>query len=377
MTEQAAIQTLVQQLIRDDIRALQAYPVGDASGMVKLDAMENPYQWPASMKEAWQVLLTEAALNRYPHPKAPDVVAGLRQVMKVPDQYDVLLGNGSDEIIQLLAMAVANPGATILAPEPGFVMYRMIATFIGLNYVGVPLNDDFSLNSEAMLTAITEHKPALVFLAQPNNPTGNLWAEDDLHAIVQRMNTREQSGLVVIDEAYLPFSSRDHLSWLDRYEHVLVMRTLSKVGLAGLRLGLLIGRSEWLSELDKVRMPYNINVLTQASAAFALEHYNVLEEQCQLLCHQRTRLTHALSDIGLETFESEANFVLARVPETLGVSARDVFESLKQQGILIKCLDGGHPLLSGCLRFTVGSDEENTQLLAALNVSVGETTGQV
>lgn len=366
MNSSASVASLVEQLIREDIRALQAYPVGDASGMIKLDAMENPYQWPADMVAEWQQALANCALNRYPHPKAPAVVEGLRDVMSVPEQYQLLLGNGSDEIIQLLSMAVAKPGATVMAPEPGFVMYRMTATFVGLNYIGIPLQADFSLDVAAMTAAIQSHKPALLFLAQPNNPTGNLWQADDIHTLIQAMNTDDHTGLVILDEAYLPFSSRDHLSWLDQYSHVLVMRTLSKVGLAGLRLGMIIGRPEWLNELDKVRMPYNINVLTQASAAFALKHYSVLKQQCSQLCEQRSRLEHELCSLGLEPYESEANFVLTRVPSTVALSARDIFEALKKKGILIKCLDGGHPLLAGCLRVTVGSEEENTQLMTAL-----------
>ena len=348
----------IESLIRPEIQALQAYPVGDASGMIKLDAMENPFRWPEAMVDEWQSILANCALNRYPHPTAPEVVAGLRSVMNIPAQYDVLLGNGSDEIIQLLAMATANPGATILAPEPGFVMYKMIATYVGLNYIGVPLKEDFSLDMPAMLTAIEQHQPQLIFLAQPNNPTGNLWAEEDLHALVQASR-----GIVVLDEAYLPFSSRNHLNWLDQYDHVLVMRTLSKVGLAGLRLGLLIGKPEWLNEINKIRMPYNINVLTQASAAFALKHFSVLQQQCDLLRTQRTWLTQQLTDLGLTPFNSEANFILAR---TQHGQARVMFEALKQQKILIKCLDGGHPLLSDCLRFTVGTPEENQALVAAL-----------
>lgn len=349
----------VERLIRPEIRALQAYPVGDASGMIKLDAMENPFAWPANMVQEWQGILADCALNRYPHPTAPEVTAGLRQAMNVPEQYDILLGNGSDEIIQLLAMAVAKPGAKILAPEPGFVMYKMIATFIGIDYVGVPLNADFSLDMPAMLSAIHEQQPELIFLAQPNNPTGNLWAEEDLHAIA-----KASEGLVVLDEAYLPFSRRDHLNWLDQYDNVLVMRTLSKVGLAGLRLGMLFGRPEWLDEINKIRMPYNINVLTQASAAFALKHYDVLVEQCEQLKNQRSWLMSELEKLGFEPYPSEANFILARAPE--GLQARTIFEQLKDKRILIKCLDGGHPLLSNCLRFTVGKAEENQALIQAL-----------
>ena len=355
----ASITDQVEQLIRPEIRALQAYPVGDASGMIKLDAMENPFTWPEGMVSEWQGILAECSLNRYPHPTAPEVCDGLRNVMQLPQQYDILLGNGSDEIIQLLAMAVAKPGAKILAPEPGFVMYKMIATFIGIDYVGVPLNADFSLDMDAMLAAIREQQPELIFLAQPNNPTGNLWAEDDLHAIA-----KASSGLVVLDEAYLPFSSRNHLDWLNQYDNVLVMRTLSKVGLAGLRLGMLFGRPEWLSEINKIRMPYNINVLTQASAAFALKHYDVLVDQCEQLKVQRSWLNDALIRLGFETYSSEANFILARCPE--GQHAKDIFADLKVNNILIKCLDGGHPLLSKCLRFTVGKAEENQALIAAL-----------
>lgn len=361
-----SLQQQIEQLIRPEIRALQAYPVGDASGMIKLDAMENPYHWPQSMIAEWQALLADCALNRYPHPKAPAVTAGLREVMAIADQYEVLLGNGSDEIIQILALALAQPGATILAPEPGFVMYKMIATFVGLNYVGVPLTEDFSLDQPAMLAAVREYQPALVFLAQPNNPTGNLWDEAALRAIIEACATNERSGLVVMDEAYLPFSSRQHLYLLDEYSNVLVMRTLSKVGLAGLRLGLLIGRTEWLQELDKIRMPYNINVLTQASAAFALRHYPVLEQQCEQLKRERGLLQVALAECGFEVYPSQANFILARVPETLGKTARELFEQLKQKRILIKCVDGAHPLLSQCLRFTVGAEDENRALLAAL-----------
>jgi len=363
-----SIDSLVETLIRPEIRALQAYPVGKAEGMIKLDAMENPFRWPEDMVSEWQDLLAGCALNRYPNPVAPEVVSGLRQVMSVPDEYEVLLGNGSDEIIQLLAMAVAQPGACVLAPEPGFVMYKMIATFVGIDYCGVPLNDDFSLNRRAMLSAIKERNPALIFLAQPNNPTGNLWEENDLTAIIEAAK-----GLVVLDEAYLPFSRRNHLDWLSRFDNVLVMRTLSKVGLAGLRLGMLFGRPEWLAEVDKIRMPYNINVLTQASAAFALKHYDVLMQQCDVLKSERDVMQKKLRELGFSVYDSEANFILARVPESTETkkTARDIFEALKQQKILIKCLDGGHPLLNRCLRFTVGAPEENAALYSALGTVLG------
>lgn len=350
----------VKKLIRQEILDLSAYPVPSAAGMIKLDAMENPYIWPAVAREAWADLLKDVPINRYPDASGEMVKDALREEMGVNEQYDILLGNGSDEIIQMLAMAVAKPGATILAPEPGFVMYKMIATFCGLNYVEVPLTADFELDEPAMLAAIEEHDPQLIFLAQPNNPTGNLWDEAAIKNIIEA-----SQGLVILDEAYTAFTDADHLALLEKYDHVLVMRTLSKVGLAGLRLGLLIGSKEWLSELEKIRMPYNINSLTQASALFALEHFDMLVMQTEQLRVDRVVLMNDLSAIaGLEVFPSEANFVLVRTPDGM---ARNWFEDLKEKGILIKCLDGGHPLLKNCLRITVGTTDQNERLVAALN----------
>ncbi|MGK0444012.1 MAG: histidinol-phosphate aminotransferase [Bermanella sp.] len=350
----------VKKLIRQEILDLSAYPVPSAAGMIKLDAMENPYIWPAVAREAWADLLKDVPINRYPDASGEMVKEALREEMGVNEKYDILLGNGSDEIIQMLAMAVAKPGATILAPEPGFVMYKMIATFCGLNYVGVPLTADFELDEPAMLAAIEEHDPQLIFLAQPNNPTGNLWDETAIKHIIEA-----SQGLVILDEAYTAFTDADHLALLEKYDHVLVMRTLSKVGLAGLRLGLLIGSKEWLSELEKIRMPYNINSLTQASALFALEHFEMLVMQTEQLRVDRVVLMNDLAAIaGLEVFPSEANFVLVRTPDGM---ARNWFEDLKEKGILIKCLDGGHPLLKNCLRITVGTTDQNERLVNALN----------
>ena len=357
-----SISSKISQLVRPEIRALQAYPVGDASGMIKLDAMENPYGWSAELKQAWAEFIQNADINRYPHPQAPQVKEGLRKVMNIPEQYECLLGNGSDEIIQLLAMMMVGKDgkpATIMAPEPGFVMYKMIATFCGLNYTGVPLQADFELDMPAILKCIKEQQPELIFLAQPNNPTGNLYPLESVREIIE-----VSEGLVILDEAYLPFSSRNHLHLLDEYDNVLVMRTLSKVGLAGLRLGMIFGQQAWLHELDKIRMPYNINILTQLTAEFALQHYDILMEQCEILKAERSKMTEQLNGLGFECYSSEANFILARVPE--GKDAKTIFADLKAKKILIKCLDGGHPLLQQCLRFTVGTPEENQQLITAL-----------
>jgi histidinol-phosphate aminotransferase len=271
---------------------------------------------------------------------------------------DVLFGNGSDELIQLILMGVARPGAVVLAPEPTFVMYKMIASFVGMQFVGVPLATDFGLDLAAMRAAIKQHQPAVVFLAYPNNPTGNLFDAASIEILL-----RESPGLVVVDEAYHAFAQQSFMDRLGRFDNLLVMRTLSKQGLAGLRLGILAGDPAWLVEFDKLRLPYNINSLTQASAGFALKHKNVLDDQAARLRAERARLLQELAALpGVQVWPSAANFILFRT----GKSADTVFAALRQQGVLIKNLSGHGGVLANCLRVTVGTPDENTAFLAAL-----------
>jgi len=271
-----------------------------------------------------------------------------------------VLGNGSDELIQMLAMALAAPGRVVLAPEPSFTMYRLIASCCGLDYVGVPLRaQDFALDLEATLAAISRHRPALVFLAYPNNPTGNRFPPAAVEAIV-----RATPGLVVIDEAYSAFAEHSFLARACDFDNLVVMRTLSKVGLAGLRLGFLAGRAEWLDELEKVRLPYNINVLTQASVRFALAHRGLLEAQTARIRADRASLHAALEALpGLVVYPSEANFLLLRTPPG---RADALFAALRRQGVLIRNLSTGGGLLADCLRVTIGTPAENETFLSAL-----------
>lgn len=351
----------VKQWIRPEIQALSAYHVPSASGMVKLDAMENPYRWPDELVNEWLDTLRDVKINRYPDPACAELKEDLALQMGVDPKYKVILGNGSDELIQIIAMALAGADRVLMAPEPSFVMYKMIATFCGMQYRGVPLGDDFALDENAFLSAVEESQPALVFLAQPNNPTGNLF---ELEAI--KKICAATPGLVVLDEAYMAFTDRQHLSLMEEFDNVVVMRTLSKMGLAGLRMGMLFGPAGWVNEFEKLRLPYNINVLTEASARFALNHFDVLKQQTQQLRENRSALFQELSKLPFtKVWPSEANFILAR---TQAGKARDIFEALKESGVLIKCLHGAHPQLEDCLRFTVGSKEENRQLLQALKV---------
>ena len=346
--------------IRQEIRDLSAYHVQSASGMIKLDAMENPYVWPVQLREQWAELLKQTDVNRYPDPSGAGLKEQLRQAMNIPAEMEVMLGNGSDEIIQIIAMALSGAGRSILSVDPGFVMYRMIATFCGMKYIGVPLKaNDFSMDLPAILQAMDQHQPGVVFLAVPNNPTGNLFEEKDLFKVIE-----SAPGLVVIDEAYAPFTDKTFISHLGKYDNLLVMRTVSKMGLAGLRLGLLAGPPAWLNEFEKLRLPYNINTLTQLSAALALKNHAVFDEQTMLIRQQRTVVDQALRKMsGLQVYPSDANFILIR---TADGQARRIHSGLKEKGVLIKLLDGSAPMLKDCLRITIGTEQENIKLLSEI-----------
>ncbi len=358
--KQRPMNDLIGRWVRPEIQGLCAYQVPDAGGLIKLDAMENPYTWPEDLRRQWLELLDGVDVNRYPDPQARALKQRLTKAMDIPAGAGLLLGNGSDELIMMLALTLTGPDRTVLSVDPGFVMYRMIATFAGMAYQGVPLKaDDFSLDVPAVLEAIDRHQPAVVYLAWPNNPTGNLFAEADVRRIIEAA-----PGLVVVDEAYAPFTDSSFMSEVGRYPNLLVMRTLSKMGLAGLRLGLLAGPGPWLAEIDKTRLPYNINVLTQVSAEFALRHEDVFNRQTRLIRQERARLFEALEGMpGVRAFPSEANFILARMP---AARADGIHAALKSAGVLVKNLHGAHPLLADCLRITVGRPEENQAFLQAL-----------
>ncbi len=349
---------IINKLIRAEIRQLSAYHVPNAGHAVKLDAMENPYQWEEQLKTAWLHTLRAAELNRYPDPSARQLKQQLRTVMEIPDNMDIILGNGSDELIQMLALTFNQPNQILLAPEPSFVMYRLISQIVGLSYLGISLQKQtFDLDMFALLEAIEIHQPALIFIAYPNNPTGNLFMPEDIEAIIE--TTR---GIVVIDEAYGPFADATFLSYLQDYPNLLIMRTVSKLGLAGLRLGLLIGQKSWLEQIEKTRLPYNINTLSQLSATFALQHYDVLLAQTQQIKRDRQILLQELQQItGVKVWKSDANFLLFKIDQ-----AAQRFEQLKEKGILIKNLHNTHPLLHNCLRVTIGKPEENQLFLDTL-----------
>ncbi|MCP1659413.1 histidinol-phosphate transaminase [Neisseria perflava] len=353
--------TAPTDFIRADIQAMTAYHVADLpEGFIKLDAMESPYHPFARSPElanAWKDLLAAAPIHLYPNPAASGLQEALRQAFDIPAAAQIALGNGSDELIQFITLLLSKPGATVLGVEPSFVMYKHNTALFGMNYVGMPLNDDFTLNLPAVLAAIEQHNPALTFIAYPNNPTGVCFKREEVETII-----RAAKGIVVVDEAYGAFSHDSFLPLAGSVDNLVVMRTVSKIGFAGIRIGYASGSPAVINELAKILPPYNMNQLSLATAKFAMQHVEVINETVLKLKAERERVFAELAKIGaVKAFPSEANFITVRVPD-----AAVLFDTLKQNKILIKKLHGMHPLLEQCVRLTIGAPEENDAVLAVM-----------
>jgi len=351
------------------VRELEPYRTEPGDGLVRLDAMEIPWPLPDALRAAWLAVVAEVELNRYPDPQARELRARLLARHGLAAPTDVLLGNGSDEIIRMLCLAFARgPDATVLTVEPSFALFGSAAQAVGMRTVGVPLAAaDFALDVPGMLSAIEREQPALVFLASPNNPTANRLDEGTLEALCTAA-----PGLVVLDEAYYRFAGATRVGEVAAHENLVVMHTLSKVGLAGLRVGALYGAAEWLALLERVRMPYNINALSQAGALFALTHEAVFERQVEAVLAERGRLAARLAALpGMRVWPSATNFLLARAPAGRG---RALCAALRRAGVLVRNLDGSHPLLADCLRVSVGTPRDNRQFLDALAAALDGRT---
>lgn len=347
-----------KELLKPAVTNSQAYQVADASGLIKLDAMENPYVWPEDIQQQWLECLKESSFNRYPSPNPENLKQQIREVLNVSNDQAMLLGNGSDELIQILLLAL-QPGSTVLSVEPSFVMYEIVSSWLDLDFQTVSLNTDFSVPEEAFLKNIKALNPALIFLAWPNNPTANLFPVTFLKKVLQA-----SEGLVVIDEAYHAFAKQTMANQIENYPNLLVMRTFSKLGLAGLRFGFMLGSDEWINEFDKIRLPYNNNSLTQDTLSFILNHLDVLEAQADRMIQERDRMIKELQNSqDIEVWSSDANFFLFRLENK---TADEVHASLKANGILIKNVSKAHPLLNNCLRVSIGKEEENALFIQAM-----------
>ena len=352
---------LVNQLIRPEILRCQPYNASSVDYPVKLDAMESPYPLPGELREKWVDSLKNVPINRYPDSRASFLKSRLREFMSIPDSLSLILGNGSDELIQIICMAFYGQDRPFMAPAPTFVVYQLIADWLATDLKYVQLDaDDFSLDPEAILQAINKYNPIVIFIANPNNPTGNLFDEKLILEIIN-----QAKGLVVIDEAYYTYSGCSLVDHICEHENLVAIRTLSKCGMAGLRLGCLIGPVQWIEQFEKIRLPYNINSLSQLSADFLLSHRSVIDGWIKAICHERERLLIDLTRLdGVKVWPSKTNFILFR---TLNRPADEIHQGLRNKGIIIKNLHGSSPLLTNCLRVSIGTENENQCFLEELN----------
>lgn len=347
---------------RPELRSLRAYAAEEAEGLIKLDANENP--WPPPPELMTRIGSSAAALelNRYPDPAA----ASLRRVLADRcgwTQEGLLLGNGSDDLILLLLAACGGAGATLLVPTPTFSMYRHIALSLGWRVEEVPLTPSFQLDEPELLKRAASCSPRLSVFASPNNPTGNLFDRGTMERYL-----RASPGIVVIDEAYHDFAGGSVVDLLAAHRNLVVLQTLSKIGLAALRLGMLLADARVVAELDKVRLPYNVGSFSQLAAQRILENPVFLEGQIRMILAERERLAAALSRLpGVTPFPSDANFILLRTDRP----SRDVFEALRRHGVLVRDLGGSPGMLHGCLRVTVGTRTENDFFLEAMHEVFG------
>jgi histidinol-phosphate aminotransferase len=343
--------TDITPLVRPNIRALHAYEAKEIPCRAKLDANESPYPLTDWSSQKLLNRVRRVMTNRYPDPEAKELRKVVGSYFGVPAR-NLLQGNGSDELISSLITTFGGP---VLYPVPTFSMYEIISQALGEKGIAVPLDRSFDIDLERVLKIIRSQNPKLIFLSSPNNPTGNCFSSGKILRIIEM-----SKGIVVVDEAYQPFSSqRGFLPLLNDYQNLVIMRTLSKIGLAALRLGFLIAHTEIIREVNKVRLPFNVNSLSQTLAIAAMKDKKGVRSSIGTIIRERDRLHEEMEKIrGIISFPSEANFILFRVKDP-----DRVYHSLLKKGVLVRNLDSG---IKGCLRVTVGTPEENTLFLKGL-----------
>ncbi|MBN2653882.1 MAG: histidinol-phosphate transaminase [Nitrospirae bacterium] len=334
-------------LPKKNIRALSPYSARDIKCRIKLDGNESPYTVSGLNLKATLAV----PLNRYPDPEAKMLRKTLANNAGISSDM-IVCGNGSDELISCLVTVYGGP---VLCPVPTFAMYSIISKSFGVKFVGVPLNKDFDLDEAKMLNAVKKINPKLIFLSNPNNPTGNCFSSETILKII-----RASKGIVIVDEAYQPFASESgFMPMLNDLPNLVILRTLSKIGFAGLRTGFAAANPLIINELNKVRLPYNVNALSQSAAIEGLKNKKERKINIKKIVSERQRLYDGLCSInGIEAYPSEANFILFKT-----ASADTIFNELLSKGILIKNISGA---IKGCLRVTVGNEKENSIFLKTL-----------
>ena len=341
-------------LVRDKVKGLKAYQVENLDEGTKLHANENPYPpSPELLKKIFQ-RLDELELNRYPDSDCRNLKKAIANRTGVSTEQ-IIIGNGSDELIQYLMQVLCDEGETIAFPDPTFAMYGITAQCLGLKPVSFPLNNNWDFEASSALKILAEHKARIVFISYPNNPTGNCFSAQEIQQVIEQFE-----GIVVLDEAYHDFAGKTFLKQMEKHNNLVVLRSLSKIGLAGLRVGYGIFPVLLAEQINKVRLPYNSNSVSQWVASELLNDFTPVQNQIHSILEERDRLMDELSKLsGITAYPSNSNFILFQA------SKDGVFDNLKANGILLRNLSS-HPRLKNCLRITVGTKQENDQFLKQL-----------
>ena len=355
-----------KNLIRREVMEVEGYPVEVEPHPIKLDANEFPYSAGDDLQQELLEAARSLPFNRYPDPQARELRETAGRALGLPPDM-LLIGNGSDELIQLLLIALSGGRPKVLIPHPTFAMYEIASAHLGFKVIRVPLKSDFDLDLAKILRRLNRSSPRAIFISYPNNPTGNCFSRAAMLEIIKLA-----PGLVVVDEAYFNFCGRSFIPHLEEFSNLAVLRSLSKVGLAGLRVGILIAHPKLIGLLAKVKLPYNVGLFPQRMAMAALENKGIIDRRVKQVIEERERLARALADLpGIHPFPSEANFILFR----LEGRADEVHRLLLEKGISIKNLNRVESL-KDCLRVTIGRPEENQTFLKALSDIIRDRLGE-
>ncbi len=342
--------------ICERVKALKAYHVDHCDAEIKLHANENSHPLPASLIEQFGTRLQELDLNRYPDPDSASLKKTLAKRLNI-DPAQLTIGNGSDELIQVLIQIFCDPGDALAIPDPTFAMYNIIAKGMGVRPIPYSLNEDWDFEAEPFLEAIRNQGVKLIFFSYPNNPTGNCFNKNEIQKVIEGFE-----GIVVLDEAYYDFAQSSFIDQLSKHNNLILLRSLSKIGLAGLRVGYGIAAPEIIQEMNKIRLPYNSNMLSQDFSDIVLSQFEIVKQQIDKIIEERKRVHQNLAKIeGVVPFKSDANFILFKTQK----DSSSIFKSLAERGVLIRDL-GAHPRLKHCLRVTIGTPEENNRFLEEL-----------
>ena len=343
----------LEALVRERVKSLKPYHVENFDCEIKLHANESPFPPPDKGIPIISKLQTEIQLNRYPDPDCRKLRQTLSKRLSVPMEK-LIVGNGSDELIQFILQTFCDPGDTLAFPDPTFAMYSIIAQGMGLKSAAYPLDENWDFEAGPFLEFVEEHNAKAVFFSYPNNPTGNCFSDKAIKKIIE-----QYAGIVVVDEAYCDFSGKTFIEEMEKHNNLIILKTLSKIGMAGLRLGYGIAEPEVISQFNKVRLPYNSNSISQLLAEKLLSEFPAIQKQIDVIKEERDRMLEKLSEIEFITaYPSDSNFILFQVQK----DSAQFFQALVEKGILIRNL-AGHPRLQNCLRVTVGTQEENDKFL--------------